>query len=112
MQEDSVAGMADMAQLWQAENQTRTTEKLMLVGILATKYDPQSAAQRRTLDQVSQNSVLGDKLIDPPMRYLQTYANSSATYANPRSLFEMHESTPARIEAEGFCKIIFERIFK
>lgn len=47
MQEDSVAGMADMAQLWQAENQVRDTNKLQLVGILATKYDPQSAAQRK-----------------------------------------------------------------
>ncbi|WP_446812225.1 ParA family protein (plasmid) [Methylomonas sp. 2BW1-5-20] len=112
MQEDSVAGMADMAQLWQAENQTRQHEKLQLVGILATKYDPQSAAQRRTLEQLSLNPVLGDRLIQPPMRYLQTYANSSATFANPRSLFEMHESTPARIEAEEFCRVIYERIFK
>lgn len=112
MQEDSVAGMADMAQLWQAENQTRQHEKLQLVGILATKYDPQSAAQRRTLEQLSLNPVLGDRLIQPPMRYLQTYANSSATYANPRSLFEMHESTPARVEAEEFCRVIYERIFK
>ncbi|WP_082885455.1 MULTISPECIES: ParA family protein [Methylomonas] len=111
MQEDSVAGMADMAQLWQAENQMRQEAKLQLIGILATKYDPQSAAQRRTLDQIVQNEILGDKLIHPPMRYLQTYANSSATYANPRSLFEMHENTPARAEAEQFCKIIFERIF-
>ena len=112
MQEDSVAGMADMAQLWQAENQSRQHEKLNLVGILATKYDPQSAAQRRTLEQLMLNSVLGDKIIQPPMRYLQTYANSSATYANPRSLFEMHESTPARMEAEEFCRFIYERIFK
>lgn len=112
MQEDSVAGMADMAQLWQAENQTRQHEKLHLVGILATKYDPQSAAQRRTLEQLTLNPVLGSKLIQPPMRYLQTYANSSATYANPRSLFEMHEGTSARIEAEEFCQVIYERIFK
>lgn len=111
MQEDSVAGMADMAQLWQAENQTRIGEKLHLVGILPTKYDTKSAAQRRTLEQLSQNRVLGNKLIEPPMRYLQTYANSSATYANPRSLFEMHEDTPARVEAEAFSRVIFERIF-
>ncbi|OAI18304.1 hypothetical protein A1507_09650 [Methylomonas koyamae] len=112
MQEDSVAGMADMAQLWQAENQVRDINKLQLIGILATKYDPQSAAQRRTMDQLIQNIVLGDKLIYPPMRYLQTYANSSSTFANPRSLFEMHENTPARAEAEQFCKVIFERIFQ
>ncbi|MDX8126916.1 ParA family protein [Methylomonas sp. OY6] len=112
MQEDSVAGMADMAQLWQAENQVRDTNKLQLIGILATKYDPQSAAQRKTMEQLIQNEVLGDKLIYPPMRYLQTYANSSSTFANPRSLFEMHENTPARNEAEQFCKVIFERIFK
>jgi chromosome partitioning protein len=111
MQEDSVAGMADMAQLWMAENQARQGEKLHLVGILATKYDNQSAAQRRTLEQLAQNPVLGDKLIQPPMRYLQTYANSSSTYANPRSLFDMHEKTPARIEAEAFCEVIYERIF-
>ena len=111
MQEDSVAGMADMAQLWMAENQTRDGEKLQLVGILPTKYDTKSAAQRRTLEQLHQNPVLGDKLIEPPMRYLQTYANSSATYANPRSLFDMHEDTPARIEAEAFCRVIFDRIF-
>lgn len=112
MQEDSVAGMADMAQLWQAENQVRDINKLQLVGILATKYDPQSAAQRRTMEQLNQNKILGDKLIFPPMRYLQTYANSSSTYANPRSLFEMHENTSARAEAEQFCKVIFERIFQ
>jgi chromosome partitioning protein len=111
MQEDSVAGMADMAQLWQAENQTRETEKLHLVGILPTKFDTKSAAQRRTLEQLHQNKVLGDKLIEPPMRYLQTYANSSATYANPRSLFDMHPETPARVEAEAFCQVIFQRIF-
>lgn len=111
MQEDSVAGMIDMAQLWQAENQTRVGEKLQLVGIIPTKYDTQSAAQRRTLESLSRNPVLGDKLIQPPMRYLQTYANSSSTYANPRSLFDMHESTPARVEAEAFCQVIFERIF-
>lgn len=111
MQEDSVAGMADMAQLWQAENQTRENEKLKLVGILPTKYDPNSAAQRRTLENLSQNPFLGDKIINPPMRYLQTYANSSSSYANPRSLFEMHQNTPAREEAEEFCKFIYERIF-
>ncbi|MGZ6298566.1 MAG: ParA family protein [Parachlamydiaceae bacterium] len=111
MQEDSVAGMADMAQLWQAENQIRQNKKLQLVGILATKYDPNSAAQRKTLEQLSLNRVLGDKLIEPAMRYLQTYANSSATYANPRSLFDMHGSTTAKIEAEAFCEVIFGRIF-
>jgi len=111
MQEDSVAGMADMAQLWQAENQTRQNAKLKLIGILATKYDPQSAAQRRTLEQLSNNAILGDKIINPPMRYLQTYANSSATYSNPRSLFDMHENTPAKMEAEEFCNVIFNRIF-
>ena len=111
MQEDSVAGMVDMAQLWRTENQTRSGEKLHLVGILPTKYDSQSAAQRRTLESLTQNLVLGDKLIRPPMRYLQTYANSSSTYANPRSLFDMHENTPARIEAEEFCDLIYKRIF-
>lgn len=112
MQEDSVAGMADMAQLWQAENQTRTDEKLHLVGILPTKYDANSAAQRRTLESLEQNKVLGSKLITPAMRYLQTYANSSSTFANPRSLFEMHESTTARIEAEQFCEVIYRGIFE
>ncbi|MEN8132946.1 MAG: ParA family protein [Pseudomonadota bacterium] len=112
MQEDSVAGMADMAQLWQAENQARIGDKLHLVGILPTKYDVHSAAQRRTLESLEQNKVLGDKLISPAMRYLQTYANSSSTYANPRSLFDMHENTPARIEAEQFCEVIYRRIFE
>ena len=112
MQEDSVAGMADMAQLWQAENKTRTGEKLHLVGILPTKYDNQSAAQRRTLESLEKNEILGDKLITPPMRYLQTYANSSSTFSNPRSLFDMHENTPARVEAEKFCEVIYQRIFE
>jgi chromosome partitioning protein len=112
MQEDSVAGMADMAQLWQAENRVRTGSKLNLVGILPTKYDMNSAAQRRTLESLEQNQVLGNKLIRPAMRYLQTYANSSATYANPRSLFDMHENTPARVEAEAFCEVIYRRIFE
>jgi chromosome partitioning protein len=112
MQEDSVAGMADMAQLWQTENQTRTDEKLNLVGILPTKYDSHSAAQRRTLESLRENPILGSKLIEPEMRYLQTYANSSSTYANPRSLFDMHESTPARVEAERFCAVIMGRIFE
>ena len=112
MQEDSIAGMADMAQLWQAENQTRTSDKLHLIGILPTKYDSYSAAQRRTLESLEQNQVLGNKLINPVMRYLQTYANSSSTYANPRSLFDMHENTAARVEAEKFCEVIYRRIFE
>ncbi len=113
MQEDSVDGMADMAQLWMSENTRRPVgDKLQLVGILPTKYDSQSAAQRRSLESIEQHRELGSKLIYPPMRYLQTYANSSSTYANPRSLFDMHVSTPARKEAEEFCHIIYERIFQ
>jgi chromosome partitioning protein len=113
MQEDSVDGMVDMAQVWMTENTRRPeSDKLKLVGILPTKYDSQSAAQRRSLENIVQNPELGSRLINPPMRYLQTYANSSSTFANPRSLFDMHESTPARQEAEEFCKIIFERIFE
>jgi len=111
MQEDSVAGMADMAQLWQAENQTRLGSKLEMVGILPTKYDSNSASQRHTLEALEKNKTLGKSLIDPPMRYLQTYANSSSTYANPRSLFEMHEKTAARKEAEAFCEVVFKRVF-
>jgi len=112
MQEDSIAGMADMAQLWQSENQIRTKQKLVLAGILPTKFDGSSAAQRRTLESLEQNAVLGDKLLKPAMRYLQTYANSSSTYANPRSLFDMHESTAAKIEAEQFCELLYRRIFE
>lgn len=111
MQEDSVAGMADMAQLWQNENRVRIESKLKLVGILPTKFDHNSAAQRKTIEDLASNPVLGDKMIQPPMRYLQTYANSSSTFSNPRSLFDMHESTPARIEAEEFCNVIYRRIF-
>jgi chromosome partitioning protein len=112
LNEDSVAGMADMSQLWQTENQVRTDDKLILAGIIPTKYDTTSAAQRKTLESLELNEILGDKLISPPMRYLQTYANSSSTYANPRSLFDMHKTTVARKEAEQFCESIFRRIFK
>lgn len=111
MQEDSIAGMADMAQLWQSENTVRPGEKLTLAGILPTKYDASSAAQRRTLESLEANTILSDKLISPPMRYLQTYSNSSSTYANPRSLFDMHENTAARKEAEQFCDVLYRRIF-
>lgn len=112
MQEDSVAGMADMAQLWQNENRQRTGEKLELVGILPTKYDQNSAAQRKTREDLQDNLVLGKHIIEPPMRYLQTYANSSSTFASPRSLFEMHDNTPAKVEAEQFCEVIFRRLFE
>lgn len=111
MQEDSVAGMADMASLWVAENEVREGSPLHLAGILPTKYDANSAAQRRTLESLNANEVLGDKLIQPVMRYLMTYANSSSTYANPRSLFEMHEKTAARQEAEAFCEVVLGRVF-
>ncbi len=112
LNEDSVAGMADMAQMWRSENMSRIGEKLNLVGILPTKFDTHSAAQRNTLKSLKDNEYMGDKIIEPAMRYLQTYANSSATYANPRSLFKMHHKTSARIEAEAFCEYIFRRIFE
>ena len=112
MQEDSVLGMADMAQLWETENRHRLGARLNLVGILPTKYDKTSAAQRNTLEGLmDEKGYFHDKLISPPMRYLQTYANSSSTYANPQSLFEMHDNTAAKIEAEKFCEVIFQRGF-
>ena len=112
MQEDSVSGMADMAQLWETENRSRIGDRLNLVGVLPTKYDKSSAAQRNTYDDLNaEGSYFSDKLITPPMRYLQTYANSSSTYANPQSLFEMHDKTPAKIEAEQFCDVIYKRVF-
>lgn len=112
MQEDSIAGMADMAQLWESENRKRIGQRLNLVGVLPTKYDKTSAAQRNTFEDLKdENSYFHDKLIQPAMRYLQTYANSSATYANPQSLFDMHDSTPAKIEAEQFCNVIYEKVF-
>lgn len=111
MQEDSVAGMADMAQLWQNENRHRVDGNLELAGILPTKFDTNSAAQRKTLEDLQENPVLGKHIIQPPMRYLQTYANSSSTFATPRSLFDMHDNTAAKIEAVQFCEVIFGRIF-
>lgn len=111
LQEDSISGMADMAALWQNENATRQDAPLNLVGILPTKFDKRSAAQCNTLESLERNEHLRNKLISPAMRYLQTYANSSATYSNPRSLFDKHESTQARIEAEAFCQAIYERVF-
>ena len=111
MQEDSVAGMADMAQLWQNENRHRTGKKLDIVGILPTKFDLNSAAQRKTLEDLQGNAILGKHIISPPMRYLQTYANSSSTVATPRSLFDMHDKTAAKREAEQFCDVIFNRLF-
>lgn len=113
LQEDSIQGMADMAQLWQAENEYRQEQdKLNLVGILPTKYDKSSASQRHQLEGILSNRVLGNYVIEPAMRYLQTYANSSSTFANPRSLFDMHESNKAKIEAEQFCEVIYQRIFE
>ena len=111
MQEDSVAGMADMAQLWQSENHHRPDEKLKLVGILPTKLDTNSSSQRKTLEAIKENEVLGGHIIEPPMRYLQTYANSSSTYSNPRSLFDVHKDNAARVEAELYCEVIYKRIF-
>lgn len=112
MQEDSVNGMADTSLLWQTENQYRQNDELKLIGILPTKYDKKSARQRRVLEQLKSNEVLGKHIIEPPMRYLHTYATSSATFADPGSIFELNESNVALQETQQFCDYIYKKVFE
>ena len=57
--------MADMAQLWQSENELRVDDRLQLVGILPTKLDKNSASQRHHLEAIQGNQVLGEYVIEP-----------------------------------------------
>lgn len=112
MQEDSVNGMADTSLLWQTENEYRQDDELKLIGIIPTKFDKKSANQRRVLEQLKSNEILGKHIIDPPMRYLHTYATSSATFADPGSIFEINEGNVALKETKMFCDHIYKKVFK
>jgi len=112
LDEDSITGMVDMAQLWKKENEFRTDGKLQLVGILPTIYDNQAASERRSMERLESSGGLSEKIIKPVMRRLRAYSNTSATYSNPSSLFDMHDSTAAKKEALQFSEEIYRRIFE
>jgi chromosome partitioning protein len=112
LQEDSLTGVSHMAQLWASENMHRQKgEAVNLVGVLPTKVQD-FAPQRDSLQALKDTPLVGEKIIEPVMRMLGTYQTASSSYADPASLFDIHESNAARKEAEAFCAEIYRRIWK
>jgi len=110
MQEDSIQGMVAMATVWRNENYRRSQEnELKMAGILPTKYNQHASLQKQYYKDLCENEEINKYLLTP-MRHMITYQTSSASFSDPKSLFDLHENNICRQEAVGMCKEIIARI--
>lgn len=111
MEEFSLQGVYGMLQLWKQETAERDADNpLNLLGVLPNRFK-KTSLHKDFYEGLSEDSTLGRYLM--PV-YLSDRIKFSEvdTYENdPKSIFELPNSNPAKDEAISVCKYIEKRVF-
>ncbi len=112
MEEDSIDGIYGMLQLWKQESYMRSeNDPITLVGILANKFRDVSLHEG-FFDHLSTMEATKNFIIPHKIKERVVYGELRVKDDRPKSVFELPEKHPARIECETACKEIMNRIFK
>lgn len=103
-------GLMDMIGLWRRENQHRLADPLNLLGIVPNMH------QRTAMHQGMYEQYLADETISPyllptPIAHRISIAELDHPASRTRSVFELRQNDPARVEFTQLCGFIEQRLF-
>ncbi|MFA6094267.1 MAG: ParA family protein [Candidatus Paceibacterota bacterium] len=113
MEPQTLEGLHGMLQLWRRETKKRTKgDELKIIGILPNMFRKGVALHEGLYETLSTDPGISDLLIPMKLGQRIAFAESDHYMANPRSVFDLPEKDPARLEAEAICKYIKEKLYQ
>lgn len=112
MEDKPIQGVYGMMQLWMAESTNRKSQddKLHLVGILPNMFK-KTSLHTQLHENLSNHEHLGKFVLPSTIGHRVVFAESDSPNPNPRSIFDLQDSNPAKKEAITACEYIAERVF-
>jgi chromosome partitioning protein len=107
-----IEGLYGMLQLWRRENRRRdTAEPLEIICIQPNLFRKGVALHEGLFESLMSDDGIAPLLSPVVLHQRIAFAESDHPAAEPRSVFDLPEKDPARLEAERLCEFVRERLF-
>lgn len=111
MEEQPIQGVYGMLQLWMQETyQRKEDNKLNLIGILPNMMR-QINLHRDMLASLKANKAIAKYVIPMQLSLRTAFAEVDAEGASPRTIFDLPDLNPAKLEALALCDYVSKEIF-
>lgn len=111
MEEQPIQGIYGMLQLWMQETVRRGQKNpLKLLGILPNMFR-QINLHRDMLESLKENHALSQYIMPVQLGQRAVFAEVDAEGAIPKTVFDLPDSNPAKIEALNVCEYISKGVF-
>ncbi len=111
MEPQTIEGLHGMLQLWRRETKRRIRgEELKIIGILPNMFRKGVALHEGLYNTLANDQGIVDLLMPIKLGLRIAFAESDHPMSEPKSVFDLQEKDPARIEAELICNYMFEKI--
>lgn len=112
METQPVQGIYGMIQVWMEETFKRQQNKpLELIGILPNMFK-QCNLHNDIFESLKEQPFLANHLIPHKLGNRVAFAEVDVEEAMPRSIFDLPENNPARIEAINFCDYVNKKVME
>lgn len=110
MEEQPIQGVYGMLQLWMQESTLRPKHNpLRLIGILPNMFNKQTTLHKHMLNSLQEQESIGKYVLPMQIAHRIVFAELDSEDANPRSIFDLADSSQAKMEAINFCNFVRER---
>lgn len=111
MEQFSIEGIYGMLQLWKQETYARSKDNpIELIGILPNQVRNINI-HKHFLNDLRNKEFTSKYVIPHEIKKRSVYTEILAENANPKSIFELSESSIERIEYENVCQYITNKVF-
>jgi len=111
MEPQNIEGLHGMLQLWRRETKRRRRgEELKIIGILANMFRKGVALHEGLYHTLAHDPGIVDLLLPIKMGLRIAFAESDHPMSEPKSVFDLTERDPARVEAEAICHYVLEKM--
>jgi chromosome partitioning protein len=111
MEPQTIEGLHGMLQLWRRETKRRRRgEDLKIIGILPNMFRKGVALHEGLYQTLANDPGIVDLLMPVKLGLRIAFAESDHPMSDPKSVFDLPERDPARMEAEAICRQVLEKM--
>lgn len=112
MEEYSIEGVYGMMQLWMQESFNRSSDEppLKLIGILPNMVR-RTSLHRDMLQSLKENEWISKYVLPVQLSQRTIFAELDTEGAHPKTVFDLQDDDPAKIEAMESCQLIAKKVF-
>jgi chromosome partitioning protein len=112
MEPQTIEGLHGMLQLWRRETKRRRRgNELTIIGILTNMFRKGVALHEGLYHTLANDPGIVDLLLPMKLGQRIAFAESDHPMSEPKSVFDLPEKDPARLEAEAICNHVAEKLF-